>query len=96
MESHDIAIRAIRVLRGPNLYAYMPVLHIILDIGPYEDRPSHTWPGFVDRLTAWLPDLHTHKCGLGYPGGFIERLERGTYLPHICACHPGAAKPHGV
>jgi cyanophycin synthetase len=84
MESHDVAIRALRVLRGPNLYAYMPVSHIILDIGPYEDRPSHTWPGFVDRLTAWLPDLHTHQCGLGYPGGFIKRLQRGTYLPHIC------------
>jgi cyanophycin synthetase len=38
----------------------------------------------VDRLTSWLPDLHTHQCGVGYPGGFIERLQRGTYLPHIC------------
>jgi len=84
METHGIAIRAIRVLRGPNLYAYMPVLQITLDIGPYDDRPSNEWPGFVDRLTAWLPDLYSHKCSPGRPGGFIERLQRGTYLPHIC------------
>src|SRR5215831_13905057 len=84
METHGIAIRSVRVLRGPNLYAYMPVLQITLDIGPYEDRPSNDWPGFIDRLTTWLPGLHSHKCGLGYPGGFIERLQCGTYLPHIC------------
>jgi cyanophycin synthetase len=84
MDTHGVAIRSIRVLRGPNLYAYMPVLQITLAIGPYEDQPSNAWGGFVDRLTAWLPSLHSHTCGLGYPGGFIERLQHGTYLPHIC------------
>ncbi len=84
MNSHGIAIRSIRVLRGPNLYAYMPVLKITLDIGLYEDRPSHTWPGFVNRLTTWLPTLQSHQCGLQRPGGFVERLHHGTYVPHIC------------
>ena len=92
METHGIAIRSIRVLRGPNLYAYMPVLQITLAIGLYEDQPSHEWPGFVDRLTAWLPDLHSHQCGLGYPGGFLERLQRGTYLPRICEHSPWHCK----
>jgi cyanophycin synthetase len=55
-----------------------------LRIGPYEDRPSDSLPGFVDRLTAWLPGLHAHKCSIGRPGGFIERLQCGTYLAHIC------------
>jgi hypothetical protein len=41
MESHGITIRSTRALRGPNLYAYMPVLHIVMDIGPYEDQPSN-------------------------------------------------------
>jgi hypothetical protein len=43
METHGVSIRVLRVLRGPNLYAYMPVLQVTLDIGPYEDRPSHVW-----------------------------------------------------
>jgi cyanophycin synthetase len=62
----------------------MPVLQILLDIGPYEERPSHSLPGFIGRLTQRLPGLHRHECSLGRPGGFVERLRRGTYLPHIC------------
>jgi cyanophycin synthetase len=83
METHGVTVRSIRVLRGPNLYAYMPVLLITIDIGPYEERPSDVFPGFVDRLVAWLPGLRKHGCSLKRPGGFIERLERGTYLGHI-------------
>ncbi|HEX2913000.1 MAG TPA: cyanophycin synthetase [Chloroflexia bacterium] len=83
METHGVTVRSIKVLRGPNLYAYMPVLKIIMDIGPYEDRPSNSFPGFVERITAWLPGLQKHQCSVGKPGGFIERLQRGTYLGHI-------------
>jgi cyanophycin synthetase len=62
----------------------MPALQITLDIGPYEDQPSSSFPGFVERLTSWLPGLQKHECSVGHPGGFIERLQRGTYLAHIC------------
>ena len=51
--------------------------------GPYADRPSSEFPGFVERLTEWLPGLQQHECSVGRPGGFIERLRRGTYLAHI-------------
>ena len=47
MSSADVTVRSVRVLRGPNLYAYMPVLHIVLDVGPYEEQPSNTFDGFV-------------------------------------------------
>ncbi len=83
METHGVTVRNIRILRGPNLFAYMPVLQITLDIGPYEERASNTFPGFVERLVAWLPGLEKHECSLKRPGGFIERLQRGTYLGHI-------------
>jgi cyanophycin synthetase len=39
--------------------------------------------GFTDRLLALLPGLSEHHCGLGYPGGFVERLHGGTYFGHI-------------
>lgn len=83
MDTYPVKVCRLRVLRGPNLYAYKPVLQITLDIGPYEEQPSNSFPGFVERLTAWLPGLYKHECGVGRPGGFIERLERGTYLGHI-------------
>src|SRR5689334_17363971 len=82
-ETHGVTVRELRVLCGPNLYAYMPVLQILLDTGSYEDRPSNTFPGFIERLTTWLPGLEKHECSLKRPGGFIERLQRGTYLAHI-------------
>jgi cyanophycin synthetase len=82
-DMHGVVVHSIRALRGPNLYAYMPVLQIRLDIGPHEECPSDSFPGFVDRLTAWLPGLDKHECSEGHPGGFIERLHRGTYLAHI-------------
>jgi cyanophycin synthetase len=84
MTSHGVTIRRIQALRGPNLYAYKPVLRVELDIGPFEERPSDTFPGFVERLTSWLPGLHRHECSIGKPGGFVERLRRGTWLAHIC------------
>ncbi|HEU4327427.1 MAG TPA: cyanophycin synthetase [Roseiflexaceae bacterium] len=84
MNTPGVTIRSIRALRGPNLYATMPVLRVELDIGAYEERPSTSFAGFVERLTAWLPGLHAHTCSLGRPGGFVERLRRGTYLAHIC------------
>src|SRR5436190_13235503 len=84
METHDVTVRQVRALCGPNLYAYLPVLHITLDIGPYEEQPSSRFPGLVERLVTWLPGLQKHECSLNRPGGFIERLQRGTYLAHIC------------
>ena len=83
MPSHGVTVRRVQALRGPNLYAYKPVLRVELDIGPLETQPSSSFPGFVERLTAWLPGLHRHECSIGRPGGFVERLRRGTYLAHI-------------
>jgi cyanophycin synthetase len=84
MDTQGITVRSIRVLRGPNVYAYLPVLQILLDIGSYEDRPNHSFPGFVDRLIQWLPDLQNHRCSFMRPGGFIQTPQHGTFLPHIC------------
>ncbi len=83
MEAHPVEIREFRVLRGPNLFAYMPVIKAVMDIGPYEEQHSALFPGFIERLTTWLPGLERHECSVGRPGGFIERLQRGTYFPHI-------------
>src|SRR5687768_15971828 len=71
-----------RALRGQNIYAFMPVLHIVMDISAYNEYASSDFPGFTERLTAWLPGLEKHECKLGRPGGFTERLKRGTYLPY--------------
>jgi hypothetical protein len=40
-------------------------------------------PGLYERLTAILPGLIVHRCGVGEHGGFLERLRDGTYAGHI-------------
>jgi cyanophycin synthetase len=80
---YNVAINEVRALRRHNLYAYRPVLSGMIDVGEYADRGNDQFPGFVERLIAWLPDLDQHECSLDRPGGFVERLGRGTFLPHI-------------
>ena len=75
--------RKILALRGPNVWANFPVLEAWVDLREFKDSPSDTLPGFNDRLTAWLPTMIEHRCGLGYRGGFFERLRTGTYLGHV-------------
>jgi cyanophycin synthetase len=70
-------------LRGPSMWTYRPVLEAWVDIGALEDCPSSTLPGFNERLVAWLPGLKEHRCSYGEAGGFVKRLEEGTWPAHI-------------
>jgi len=72
-----------RILRGPNVYAYQPVMRLTLDLEQLEEWPSHTIPGFVDRLLQAVPSLHEHGCSYRRPGGFVTRMREGTWLGHI-------------
>jgi len=82
-KKNDIKFLRITYLAGPNIWTYRPVLEAWLDIGELEDYPSNLLPGFTTRLTTWLPGLIEHHCGVGYHGGFIERLTEGTWAGHI-------------
>src|SRR6218665_3675372 len=68
----DIQLLRIQYLRGPNIWTYRPVLEVWLDLGALEEHPSHRLPGFNERLTAWLPALIEHHCGVGERGGFLQ------------------------
>ncbi|NBP88518.1 MAG: hypothetical protein EBU59_08440 [Planctomycetia bacterium] len=76
-------IESIKVLRGPNQWARFPVLEVRVDLGHLEDHPSHTLPGFNDRLMAWLPSMIEHRCSIGERGGFFQRLQTGTWMGHV-------------
>jgi len=83
MSKNDIRLLRINYLRGPNLWTYRPVLEVWLDLGELEDWPSHKLPGFNDRLTTLLPALIEHHCGVGERGGFLQRLQEGTWAGHV-------------
>jgi hypothetical protein len=85
METHAVTVRATQVWRGPNIAAYMPVIRVTLDIGPYEEHPSTDFPGFVERLTAWLPGIAARRYVDGspsaFPPGAINSDRRTPALP---------------
>lgn len=79
----DIEILRVAHLRGPNIWTYRPVIEAWVDIGELEDYPSNKIPGLTERLTAWLPGMIEHRCGVGERGGFLMRLREGTWSGHI-------------
>ncbi|MEN9893643.1 MAG: cyanophycin synthetase, partial [Pseudomonadota bacterium] len=79
----DIRLLRITYLRGPNLWTYRSALEVWLDLGTLEEWPSNRIPGFVARLTAALPALEEHHCGVGERGGFLQRLQDGTWMGHV-------------
>jgi cyanophycin synthetase len=78
-----IEVRKTTVYRGPNIWARMPVIQMIVDIDELEDRPTNKIPGFYERLTEYMPSLYDHGCSLGRPGGFLQRMREGTWMGHV-------------
>ena len=76
-------IQKVFKLRGPNIWANFPVLEVWVDLEELEQSPSDVIPGFNERLMSWLPSMYEHRCSEGVPGGFFERLRRGTWMGHI-------------
>jgi cyanophycin synthetase len=76
-------IENIRPLTGPNVYSHNPVLLMSLDLGELAERESREFDGFNERLLNTLSGIKTHHCSLGRPGGFVTRLEEGTYFGHV-------------
>src|SRR5215212_5847412 len=70
-------------LMGPNLYAQFPCIKWKIDLGPWEDRPTNTIPGFAERLKSHFPTLIEHRCSEGARGGFFARVDDGTWLGHV-------------
>jgi len=79
----DLAILETRVYRGANVWSYDQAIHLVVDLGSLEDYPTNTLPGFTDGLLEMLPGLRDHSCSRGRRGGFVERLNEGTWVGHV-------------
>ncbi|MGX0875374.1 cyanophycin synthetase [Roseovarius sp. MBR-154] len=72
-----------RALRGPNYYSRYQAIYMRLDIEDLEDRPSDKVPGIAEKLEAIFPSIYEHRCSIGEPGGFLQRVRNGTYAGHM-------------
>ncbi len=77
-------ILEIRTLRGPNYWSgYWKKLIIMrLDIGVYEKKPTNKIKGFYDRMVSVMSSLLSHGCSYGEEGGFLKRVDEGTWAGH--------------
>ncbi len=82
-DPRELVVTHVRALRGPNYWRLAPVIACDVRLGALERVTSADMDGFADCLLAAMPSLHEHPCSPGRPGGFVERLARGTHLPHI-------------
>ncbi|HEY2865651.1 MAG TPA: cyanophycin synthetase [Pyrinomonadaceae bacterium] len=78
-------ILEIRTLRGPNYWSghWKKLVVMRLDIGDYEDRPTDAIEGFYGRMIGLMPTLKIHGCSYQEEGGFLRRVEEGTWAGHV-------------
>src|SRR5437879_4776499 len=79
----DVRMTALHATRGANYWSRRPVTRMDLVVGEYENISSADVDGVTERLLRAMPGLEEHYCSVGERGGFVARLRRGTYLPHI-------------
>ena len=78
-------IREIRAMRGPNYWSIRrhKLIVMILDLEEYEEMPTNKIDGFYERLKAMFPGMFEHRCSVGAPGGFFQRVQEGTWMGHV-------------
>jgi cyanophycin synthetase len=78
-------IREIRALRGPNYWSVNrhKLIAMVLDIEDLEAKPTNTIDGFLERIKAMFPTMQEHRCSVGEPGGFFQRVAEGTWMGHV-------------
>lgn len=77
-------IADVNIFEGRNIYSHKKCIRMDLDLEGYCEIPSNKIEGFNERLLNMLPELRQHRCGIDEVGGFVKRLNEGTYLAHIC------------
>jgi cyanophycin synthetase len=75
----------IKVMRGPNYWSSRrhKLIQMRLDLEEMEERPTNKIDGFKERLEAMFPTMFSHRCSIGAPGGFFQRVEQGTWMGHV-------------
>ncbi len=75
----------IKTMNGPNYWSVNrhKLIVMLLDLEDMEQRPTDKIPGFLERLSAFMPTLYEHRCSEGEPGGFFKRVEEGTWMGHV-------------
>lgn len=72
-----------RHFSGINVHCFKPALEVVLDLEELAGRETSEFPDFTSALINILPGLKEHVCGIGRHGGFVLRMQKGTYFGHV-------------
>lgn len=78
-----LRVREVGVYRGPHLYSHTPMIRVQLDLGALEAWPTDQIEGFCEKLVELLPGIGRHGCSYGEAGGFLRRMQEGTWIGHV-------------
>lgn len=72
-------------MRGPNYWSIRrhKLIVMVLDLEELEESPTNKIDGFLERLQEMFPTMYEHRCSVGAPGGFFERVKEGTWMGHV-------------
>lgn len=72
-------------MRGPNYWSIRrhKLIVMVLDLEELEEKPTNKIDGFLERLSEMFPSMYSHRCSVGTPGGFFERVKEGTWMGHV-------------
>lgn len=79
----EIRITTLHAMRGVNFWSRRPVIRMDVSVGRFDEIHSGNVPQMDVLLARAMPGLLDHHCSIGSRGGFLLRLRRGTYAPHI-------------
>ncbi len=75
----------IKVMKGPNYWSIRrhKLIQMKLDLEDMEQKPTNLIDGFSERLEKMFPSMYSHRCSIGEPGGFFQRVKEGTWMGHV-------------
>lgn len=77
-------IQQLKVYDVPNIFSTRePIVKIQVKLEEFADTPTKDIEGLNENILRLFPGIKDHKCAKAYAGGFVERLEEGTYLAHV-------------
>ncbi len=72
------------VYSGPNRFAHFPCILHLVDLQELEQWPTDKLgDDFINALVKAVPSLADHGCSYGEAGGFLKRMQEGTWMGHV-------------
>jgi cyanophycin synthetase len=75
--------RRVPRLPGPNIWSYEPAIHLVVDLGVLEEYPTSSAARASPSAWSSCCPGWTNTPARAGVGGFIERMQEGTWLGHV-------------